>query len=194
MQENILKYLSKYTRISPRLERAIAENTFFETLEKGAVLLKEGGWPNKCYFVLNGCIRSYFLKDGDEKTVDFYTEEQVVIPWEYEKSTVSSHYLECIEETTVCIGTPELEQSVFQTYPELQVLAAKIGEAIMRQKEVTFADFKSASPEERYLNFLQERPGLIDRVPQSQIASYLGVKPESLSRIKKRIKAKEDLA
>jgi DNA-binding MarR family transcriptional regulator len=51
----------------------------------------------------------------------------------------------------------------------------------------TFAEFKMSSPEERYLNLLKTRPDLIQRVPQHQIASYLGIKPESLSRIRKRI-------
>ena len=57
----------------------------------------------------------------------------------------------------------------------------------MSKQQDTLAEFKMASPEERYLNMLKNRPDLLKRVPQHQIASYLGIKPESLSRIRKRI-------
>ena len=57
----------------------------------------------------------------------------------------------------------------------------------MAENQDFFAEFKTSNPEERYLNMLKARPNLIQRVPQHQIASYLGIKPESLSRIRKRI-------
>jgi len=55
----------------------------------------------------------------------------------------------------------------------------------------SFDAFKNSTPKERYLHLLKTRPELIQRVPQHQIASYLGVTPESLSRIRKRISEKE---
>ncbi|MBT4730326.1 MAG: Crp/Fnr family transcriptional regulator, partial [Bacteroidetes bacterium] len=57
----------------------------------------------------------------------------------------------------------------------------------MAKNQDTFAEFKMASPEERYLALLKNRPDVIQIAPQHQIASYLGMKPESLSRIRKRI-------
>jgi DNA-binding MarR family transcriptional regulator len=57
----------------------------------------------------------------------------------------------------------------------------------MAKQQDTIDDLKMSSPEERYLALLKNRPDLIQRVPQHQIASYLGIKPESLSRIRKRI-------
>ena len=61
----------------------------------------------------------------------------------------------------------------------------------MAKQQESFAEFKTSTPEERYLNVLKTRPDLIQRAPQHQIASYLGIKPESLSRIKKRITNKK---
>lgn len=187
MEHRIIKYLSKYTVVTEELEKSIAESTFIVSYKKGTLLLKEGAISNECYFILKGCIRSYFLKDGEEKTIEFYTEEQAVTPSSYGKSIPSKYYLECLEDVVVSIGNPLLEKETFHKYPQLESLSRVIAEVIMAKNQESFAEFKTSNPEERYLNMLKNRPDLIQRVSQHQIASYLGVKPESLSRIRKRI-------
>ncbi|MEC7753912.1 MAG: Crp/Fnr family transcriptional regulator [Bacteroidota bacterium] len=187
MEDRILKYLSKFTTITQELEHAINEGAFFQTYKKGTVLLKEGHYSNVCYFILEGCIRSYLLKDGEERTIEFYTEEQAVTPANYGKSTPSPYYLECIEDTLVNVGNASLEKEMYQKYPQLESLSRVIGEAVLTQQQESFTAFKTSTPEERYLNILNTRPDLLQRASQHQIASYLGIKPESLSRIRKRI-------
>jgi DNA-binding MarR family transcriptional regulator len=76
---------------------------------------------------------------------------------------------------------------MYQKFPQIESLNRAMVEAIMAKQQDSLAEFKMTSPEQRYLNLLKNRPDLIQRVPQHQIASYLGVKPESLSRIRKRI-------
>jgi len=127
------------------------------------------------------------LKNGEEKTIEFYTEEQAVTPANYGKSAPSKYYLECIEDTVVNVGNPTLEQEMYQKYPQLESLSRVIGEVILTTQQENFTVFKTSSPEERYINLLKNRPDLLQRVPQHQIASYLGIKAESLSRIRKRI-------
>jgi CRP-like cAMP-binding protein len=187
MENEIVKYLSKYVPITDEIERAINESAFIKNFKKGTILLKEGNISNECYFILKGCIRSYYKRDGEEITVEFYTEEQAVTPSSYGKKIASEHYLECMEDTIASVGTPELEIEMFKKYPQLESLARVLGEIMMSKHQESFADFKMASPEERYLNLLKDRPDLLQRVPQNQIATYLGIKPESLSRIRKRI-------
>lgn len=187
MENEILKYLSKYTVITKEIEYAITESMIIKSFKKGTVLLKEGGISTECYFILNGCIRSYFLKDGDEETIEFYTTEQAVTPASYGTSTPSDYYLECLEDTVVSVGNPELEKETFQKYPQLESLSRIIAEVVIAQQQQSFTNFKTSTPEERYLNLLNSRPNLIRIAPLNQIASYLGIKPESLSRIRKRI-------
>ena len=110
MEKKILKYLSKYTVITTELEQAIAECTYIKSFNKGTILLKEGSASNECYFILEGCIRSFFFKDGEEKTIEFYTEEQVVTPSNYGTSIPSRYNLECLEDTIASVGNPELEK------------------------------------------------------------------------------------
>jgi len=187
MEEEIVKYLSKYVAITSEIEKAIKESAFIKSFKKGTVLLEEGSISNECFFILKGCIRSYYKRDGEEKTIEFYTEEQAVTPSSYGKRIASEHFLECMEDTIASVGSPELEIEMFQKYPQLESVTRVIGEIVMAKYQENFAEFKMSSPEERYLNLLNTRPDLLQRVPQHQIASYLGIKPESLSRIRKRI-------
>ncbi len=187
MENEIIKYLSKYIPINKELEEAIIKSGFIKSFGKGTLLLEEGKISNECYFIINGCIRSFYIKDGEEKTTEFYTEDQTVTPSVYGKKDPSEYYLECVEDTIAGVGTPELETEMYQKFPQIESLNRALGEAIMAKYQDTFAEFKMASPEERYLNLLKTRPDIIQRAPQHQIASYLGIKPESLSRIRKRI-------
>ncbi|HEX8376346.1 MAG TPA: Crp/Fnr family transcriptional regulator [Pedobacter sp.] len=187
MENEIVKYLSRYIPVTKELEEAIVQSGFIKFFKRGTVLLEAGKPSNECYFVIKGCVRSYCFKDGEEKTTEFYTEEQAITVSVYGKNKPSDFYLECIEDAIVGVGNPELEDEMYRKFPELESLNRVLGEAIMAKYTEAFAEFKMASPMERYLNFLKTRPDLNQRVPQHQIASYLGMKPESLSRIRKRM-------
>jgi CRP-like cAMP-binding protein len=190
MEDELLKCLEKYVPITPELELALRESAFIKSFPRGSILLREGDYCNECYFVLKGCIRSFCIRDGEEITTEFYTEEQVVSPSVYGKKIPSDLFLECVEDTIASVGTPELEETMFGKYPQLESLSRVMGEVIMSRYQDSFAGFRMASPEQRYLNLVKQRPDLILRVPQHQIASYLGIAPESLSRIRKRTKNK----
>jgi CRP-like cAMP-binding protein len=190
MDNEIVKYLSKYMTISNELEEAIIRSEFIRSYKKGTILLEKGKISNECYLVIKGCIRSYYLNDGNEVTTDFFTEEQSVTPSAYGKNIPSAYYLECIEDTVAGVGTPELETEFYQKFPPLESLTRVWVEAIIAKQQDTFAEFKMASPEERYMQLQKSRPDLIQRVPQYQLASYLGVQPESLSRIRRRLNKK----
>lgn len=187
MEKEILKYLSNYMPITEELEGVIVASGFIRSFRKGTLLLEAGKPSNECYFILKGCIRSFYVRDGDEITTEFYTEEQAVTPSAYGKGIPSGYYLECLEDTISGVGTPELETVVYQRFPQLESVTRALVEAIMAKQLDSMDDFKMSSPEERYLNLLKTRPDLFQRAPQYQIASYLGIKPESLSRIRKRI-------
>jgi CRP-like cAMP-binding protein len=186
MENEIVKYLSKYLPITRELEAAIIESGFIKSFRKGTLLLKEGEISNECYFVIRGCIRSFYIKDGEEKTTEFYTEEMAVTPTVYGKKIPSEYFIECIEDTIAGVGNPDLETKLYKKFPQIELLNLALGEAIMAKYVETFAEFKMSSPEGRYLNMLKTRPDLMQRAPQHQIASFLGIKPESLSRIRKR--------
>jgi hypothetical protein len=130
--------------------------------------------------------------DGVERTADFFTEGQVASPPCYGKNVPSELFLECVEDTTAGIGTPESEALMYQKFPQLESVTRQVMEAILADYVAAFAKFKMSSPEERYQYVQDHRPELLQRVPQHQLASYLGITPESLSRIRRRSLAKKE--
>jgi CRP-like cAMP-binding protein len=187
MESEIIKYMSGYIPVSKELEEAIIKSNFIKFFKKGTLLIKEGKLSAECFFILKGCVRSYYIKDGEEKTTEFYTEEQAIPSNLSGEKKASNYFLECVEDVIAAVSNPALEAEMYQKFPGLESLTRVMNETIMVNYIETFAEFKMSSPEERYLNLLKTRPDLIQRVPQHQIASYLGIKPESLSRIRKRI-------
>lgn len=152
--------------------------------------MKEGQQSVDTYFILEGCIREYILTDGEEKTTNFFTEEQWVISLSnFGTQTPSTHNLVCVEDTIVSVGNERQAQEMFKRFPRFETISRAIVEADFAEQKKLLTSFLTDSPEQRYLKLLESRPELFQRIPQYQLASYIGVKPESLSRIRKRIHA-----
>jgi CRP-like cAMP-binding protein len=190
-EQEIIDYISKFMPLTEVEIRGILDNINLKTFKKGTVLVREGQISNVCYFIMKGCIRQYYLKDGEEITTNFYTEGQPVTPFEGAfKSKPSRFYLSCVENCILSAGTPEDEAKLMEQFPQFKgVVRVAVEEELGKSQEI-LSSYIINSPEERYLHLLKTRPELLDRVPQYQLASYLGIKPESLSRIRKRIMAK----
>jgi hypothetical protein len=80
-----------------------------------------------------------------------------------------------------------MSEEINRQFPKFDLMCKKLSEELLAKQQIDFDEFKTSSPEERYMNLLQKRPDLIQRVPQHQLASYLGIQPQSLSRLKARI-------
>ncbi len=193
MQDLLFNFLSKYVTLTEEEKKAIISLDIFHSVKKGTTLLKEGQKSNDGYFVLKGCIRTYYIIDGEEKTTAFYTEMEGLTPHCVVDKTPSQYYISCIEDTILTVANPEMEVEIFNKFPKFETLCRILSEELLAKQQFNFDEFKISSPEQRYLNLLQKRPDLIQRVPQHQLASYLGIKPQSLSRLKARIleKSKE---
>lgn len=187
-EHEMIRYISQFMPLSEAEAREIVKIMKVRSFKKGTVLLREGQVTKLCYFVLKGCIRQYFLVDGEEKTTNFYTEGQPVTSYEgtYKRAS-SKYYLACVEDVLVSVGTPEDEAAFFEKFPRLEPARQMAVEEELGKSQDALTSYILNSPEERYLHLLKTRPDLLDRVPQYQLASYLGVTPESLSRIRKRI-------
>ncbi len=187
----LIKYIEQFAPISAADAAEIIKNVKIKSFKKDTILLKEGQKVKLCYLVLKGCVRQYYLVDGEEKTTNFYTEGQPVTPYEGTfKNVASKYYLACVEDTIMTVGSPEDEAIFFKKFPSLEPVTRLAIEEELGKSQETLTAYIINSPEERYLNLLKNRPDLLDRVPQYQLASFLGVTPESLSRIRKRIMLK----
>lgn len=180
--------------LRPEEMQAVLDMVEIKRYQKGTLLLQEGQYAKECYYNVQGCIRQFYLKKGEEKTTFFYLEDQSVSSL---NSTIADtpvdYYLECTEDTILAVMSHEKEEELYSRFPRFETLCRQGLERQIAMYHNMLTAYMTSSPEERYLNLLRDRPQLLDRVPQYQLASYLGVKPESLSRIRKRILTKKEL-
>jgi CRP-like cAMP-binding protein len=188
MPHQLLTYFSTILPLSTEESAAITESMCIRTFPEGTVLLQAGQIATECYFVLSGCVRQYYLIDGAEITSNFFTEEQWAVSLKsFSQQVPADHYFACSGETTLVIGNAEKEKALYQQFPRLETITRKVIEQAFSEQQQHLATYMTDTPEQRYLHLLASRPGLVQRVPQYQLASYIGVTPESLSRIRKRI-------
>jgi CRP-like cAMP-binding protein len=187
MQDVLFDFISKYITLTEEEKNVLLSLDLFHSVKKGTVLLKEGQNTQNSFFVLKGCIRSYYVKDGEEKTTAFYTEMEALTPPCVTSKTPSDYYISSIEDCILLISNADMSEAVNSKFPKFDTMCMKFSEELLAKERMEFDEFKTSSPEQRYLNLLQKRPDLIQRVSQHQLASYLGIKPQSLSRLRARI-------
>lgn len=192
MKEMLTQFISSFKKFDENEIKTIAEHTRIESFKKGTIILREGQICNKCYFVLKGCVRQYQLINGNEKTTGFFIERQAAVMYSsYLEKKPSNYYLSCVEDSILTVGTREQEQELHKQHPNLEHLIYTLLPQDFAKAQEHIALLKNYGPEERFLILMQRQPELMNRVPLHQLASLIGVTPESLSRIRKRILMKE---
>jgi len=157
-------------------------------LKKGETLVSSGQLVKHFYYVAKGCIYYYKLEDGEQKVLEFYTDDVFFTDLPaYVKETPSNYYLKASEDSIVyAILKSDTENSFEKSHQLERYGRLSMQEAFM--KIFTRVErLSSRTNEERYLRLLEKRPDLFQRVPQYLIASYLGLTPVGLSKIRKRL-------
>ena len=185
------QFMAQFGELTEEEQQQIADNLIVEAYPKGKLLVKAGDVCRYCYFVLEGCLRQYKLADDAEVTIQFYTEREAAVDFNsYVNQVKSDSYLVCLEDTIVIEGNLEQETDMYERFPKLQQITRAMMEQDFGKMQEQFARFIASNAEERYVYLLNNRPDLLQRVPLQYLASYIGVTPESLSRIRKRIQSR----
>lgn len=164
MQDILFNFISKYITITKEREKNVLISLdLFHSVKKGTILLKEGQHSKESYFVLNGCIRTYYVLNGEEKTTAFYTEMDALTPPCVISQTPSECYISCSENSILLISNDEMSLEVNSKFPKFDLMCRKFSEELLAKQQVNFDEFKTSSPEQRYQNLLQKRPDLIQR-------------------------------
>ena len=190
LEAKLRALISKFKLLNKEEIEIIVQKSIVDEFKKDTLLLKEGQIPSRCYMVVEGCVREYLIKDGEEKSTAFFMEGDTFTPHARD-SKPSKHYWECVEDCVLTISNQSFEKEIRAALPRLDAVFQQIAIEKINNAKEEWSQFITSSPEERYLNLLQTRPLLLNRVPQHQIASYLGIKPQSLSRIRKRLVSKK---
>lgn len=158
-------------------------------VRKGEVLLRPGDTAKHGYIVRNGCLRAYVIDAaGKEHVLQFAPEDWAIGDM---KATIQKEpatlFVDALEDSEVLEVQMDLMEERVHERPELaSAIMNKLRRNIVALNE-RIVDLMAATGEERYLRFMATYPGLFQRLPQKLIASYLGLTPESLSRIRKGI-------
>jgi CRP-like cAMP-binding protein len=188
MINSLLDSIRNLITLSPS-EAELVKSLFKEKIyKKGDFFLAEGQICKQVGFVAKGLMRYYINHDGEEKTYAFSQENNYVCNYEsFLPQSPSSKIIQALEDCDVLVIS----------HADLQVLYANVREGerfgriaietvfIQLLKDIT--SFYTETPELRYQRFIENHADLQQRVSQYHIASFVGVKPQSLSRIRKRI-------
>lgn len=188
LEQKIIAYISKYVPLKEEEHESIIKNLTYKEFKKGVHLIREGDVSKECFFNIQGLVRQYETADGEERTTDFYTEGEAIVAFESASKKIACEFnWVCEEDTVLVVGKLDQIDDAYSKNSKL----AKMSELFVSQEfgryQKLSASFITLSPEQRYLKLLKDRPALVHRVPQYNLASYLGIKPETLSRIRKRI-------
>ncbi|GAA4278995.1 Crp/Fnr family transcriptional regulator [Aquimarina mytili] len=159
-----------------------------KTLKKGTYLLKPGEYIRDFYFMKQGCVSYYTIENGTTQVMEFFTEGYFFTDlYPYIQEIQSESYLEALEDSTVYSISKKDVEKVFDHSHQLE----RFGRLSMQRTFVInfqrINQLRNLSNQERYLQLLEKRPSLFQRVPQYLIASYLGLTPVGLSKIRKRL-------
>ncbi|HXB39755.1 MAG TPA: Crp/Fnr family transcriptional regulator [Bacteroidia bacterium] len=167
----------------------ILAKTTSKSIGKGDILLRKGEPSNHLYVVIKGCLRSYFIdKKGKEHIVQFAQEGCTIGDYEsLIKDTPAVLNIAALESSVVNVFNKKDAETILGSKIELLRIGNKLyhDQIISLQKRVI--QLLSGTADERYIEFVKVYPNLLNRVSQKMIASYLGITPESLSRVRNEI-------
>lgn len=189
MSDIFQKHLEKFTEITESEFLDIL--TFFETtnVDKKENLLVGGQICKWHYFVLNGCLRKFFIDDkGMEHTTEFAIENWWITDnLAYEHGLPTEFYIQAVENSLILKIDRDSQAKLLTEFPKMERYFRFIYQRAYAAAQIRIKYLYDFSKEEIYLHLCKEQAGFVQRIPQYLIASFLGFTPEYLSEIKSRI-------
>jgi len=162
-------------------------NQFTELeLSKGKVFAKKGEYSRKMGFVKSGILRAFYSNDnGEEYNKTFFTKNNFVGAYSSlvtgQKNLID---IDCLTDCTLLVAEYKKITLLYEQYPQVERLARILAEQFFVRKEKREIELATLEAKDRYAIFQEEHPTLEQLIPQYHIASYLGVSPTQLSRIR----------
>ncbi len=188
MVSQIINNIKLFVALSPDDEEAFIKILEVKKYTKKEFILAEGQVCDKIFFINSGCARDFFNIDGAEKTVQFFFGDSWFTDYgSFLTEQPAFENLQALEPCEVVHFKKSDLYNLYSTHPVFERVGRVMAEnAFMNLMNLTTMR-TNLEPEERYLNLIKQRPEVVERIPQHYIASYLGLQPQSLSRIRKRI-------
>jgi CRP-like cAMP-binding protein len=167
----------------------IAQNLFKErSFKKGEYLISEGKTENYINFIVEGTCRSFYIKNGIEYNYEIGLEDDWVSSYKsFINNIPSDEYIQAVSNMMVYSIDRDSIQKLVSINSKFAVIERFIVNRIVIDKTERLRSFITDTPNERYLKLVERKKHLIQKIPLKILASYIGVTPESLSRLRKRL-------
>lgn len=189
---NLINFLSKNLDFNEDKISLLLEDCQVKNLKKHEFLLQESEFCQFTFFVEKGLLRQYSIDEkGKEHTILFAPENWFVSDRESVYfNQPSSYFIQAQEESDVVMIDNNFFEMLSEKIPEFTSFNNKLLHNHIRHLQNRINMLLSATAEDRYLQFIEMYPDILLRVPQIMVASYLGITPESLSRVRKELAKK----
>lgn len=187
--DSLFRYIQLIIAL-PESDKDSCRNTFVPLqVKKDTILEPAGKIPLHHNFIVSGFMRKYYVNDkGEEVTVDLNKGPRFFTSWfHFANQTVSEEYLHCITDCELLRITKTDADKTVKTSATQKDYTIRLFQQVMDEDKQRMNDLATLTAEQRYLKFVRDCPDIIKNVPLKFIASYLGIKPESLSRIRREI-------
>ncbi len=188
MTAELRNFITQYAELPDAEMDDVLSRFKKRSVKKNDFLLREGETCKDLIFVQSGCLRLYYSTDEIEVSVWFALKHSSAIEiYSFISETPTNYYLQAIENTEI-LFLPKTElNKLYIRYPKMQEMMRKFWEDVILHLLERFTALQRDSAEQRYLDLLN-KPELLQTIPQKYLASFIGVTPTSLSRIKKNIR------
>jgi CRP-like cAMP-binding protein len=180
-------FISNYVSLSPGELEEITAKFKSRVIKKNDYLLREGETCRDLVFVQKGCLRLYYMAEDIEVSVWFaFSESSAIEIYSFISENPSNYFLQAIEDSEV-LYLPKTElNKLYQSHPKMQEMMRNFWEDVILNLIQRFTALQKDSAEKRYLDLL-DKPAYMETIPQKYLASFIGVTPTSLSRIRKQL-------
>ena len=187
--QNYISHLTQRIDLTEQQIDIICNTLTIKKISKGEFIVKPGDYSTDFYFIEKGVLRSFTIdENGKEHIIQFGTEKWLIGDRNSSVCKESAKfYVQAIEDSTVIIINDKLNQLIQEMNPNFLNTQLILLQNHVRHLQDRINSLLGATAKTRYLEFIKLYPTITARVPQWMIASYLGITPESLSRVRKDI-------
>jgi len=185
----MIKFLQQYIQFNEEELEYLSSIGKIKNINKNEHLLTEGKICNFIAYINKGCLRCYFLKDdGTEMTENFSFENQFITDYHSFLTHIpSTQNTIAVEDSELLIISREDIENMYQYGKKFEKLGRMIAENLYIFAYQRIQSLLTEDAEKKYIRLLKNRPDLLNRVQNYHVASYLGISPETLSRIRKKV-------
>lgn len=188
MTPELKEFIGNYVHLT-RVELAdIAGRFAQQTIKKNEYLLREGQVCRDIIFVQEGCLRLFYIANGMETSVWFsFKNSSAIEISSFISGQPTSYFIQAIEDSEILVLPKAELNKLYLVYPKMQEMMKNFLEDVVLHLINRFTSLQRDTAENRYLQLLG-KPTYLQKIPQKYLASFIGVTPTSLSRIRRRIR------